>query len=244
MAAVQHDRTKLERAYRQSLAVIAMVTLPISGLLFVAAPEAVEVLLGPTWSAVILPFKVLVVSLVFRTSYKMSDSLARASAATLNRAWRQWFYAASVIGGALLGTHYGITGVAVGVSFAIILNFLLMLHLAISISGVSAKTLLIIHLRHVAVTAISTSAAYLAIVAADAGDFPPIGRLMAAAAGAAAGWLAVLLLWRSLLGDELSWLVSIFRSRITLLKSERLRKRTIASIDPADEGSILENESL
>jgi PST family polysaccharide transporter len=221
MSVVQDDRSKLERAYRQSLATIALTTLPVSGLLFVAAPEAVGVLLGDHWAAVIVPFRVLVVSLLFRTSYKMSDSLARASAATLNRAWRQWFYAASVIGGALLGTHYGIFGVAVGVSLAIIVNFFLMLQLSIAISGVSPQTLLIIHLRHLLVAVFTTSAAFLTITAARTFALPELARLAAASAAAAITWLLILWLVPALLGEELVWLVGILKNRIAPCRSAR-----------------------
>jgi O-antigen/teichoic acid export membrane protein len=216
MSAVQHDQEKLERAYRQSLAMIAMVTLPVSGLLFVAAPEAVEVLLGPKWTAVVPPFQVLVLSLIFRTSYKMSDSLARASAATMNRAWRQWFYAASVIGGAFVGIHYGITGVAVGVSIAIVLNFLLMLQLSMVLSGVSAQTLLGIHVRHFVVALFTTLAAYAAITLARSAGIPEFGRLVTASAAAGATWLLIAALVPKLVGEELTFLIGMIKSRLAL----------------------------
>jgi O-antigen/teichoic acid export membrane protein len=216
MSAVQHEQEKLERAYRQSIAIIAMVTLPVSGLLFVAAPEAVAVLLGPKWTAVVAPFQILVLSLLFRTSYKLSDSLARASAATMNRAWRQWFYAASVIGGALVGTHHGITGVAVGVSIAIVINFLLMLQLSMMLSGVSAKTLLVIHLRHLVVALVTTLAAYVAIRLARSADIHEFGCLVTASAAAGATWLLIAALVPKLVGEELTFLIGIVKSRLAL----------------------------
>jgi PST family polysaccharide transporter len=216
MSAVQDDRKKLEKAYRQSLAIIAMATLPVSGLLFVAAPEAVGVLLGDKWTAVIHPFQVLVLSLVFRTSYKMSDSLARASAAVLNRAWRQWFYAASVIAGALIGARYGLTEVAVGVSIAIILNFLMMLQLSIVLSGVSARTLFFIHVRHLVVAVITTLVAYAVISVARAMHLPEIVRLVVAGSAAGATWLLLAFLAPRLVGEELTWMISVVKSRIQL----------------------------
>jgi PST family polysaccharide transporter len=221
MSAVQDDRKKLERAYRQSLAIIAMATLPVSGLLFVAAPEAVGVLLGDKWAAVIHPFQVLVLSLVFRTSYKMSDSLARASAAVLNRAWRQWFYAASVIAGALIGARYGLTEVAVGVSIAIILNFLMMLQLSIVLSGVSARTLFFIHVRHLVVAIITTLVAYGVISVARSMQLPEVVRLAASGSAAGVTWLLIAFFVPRLIGDELTWMISVVRSRIQLKLSEQ-----------------------
>jgi PST family polysaccharide transporter len=165
---------------------------------------------------VIHPFQVLVLSLVFRTSYKMSDSLARASAAVLNRAWRQWFYAASVIAGALIGARYGLTEVAVGVSIAIILNFLMMLQLSIVLSGVSARTLFFIHVRHLVVAVITTLVAYAVISVARAMHLPEIVRLVVAGSAAGATWLLLAFLAPRLVGEELTWMISVVKSRIQL----------------------------
>jgi PST family polysaccharide transporter len=152
----------------------------------------------------------------------MSDSLARAAAATLNRAWRQWFYAVSVVLGAYLGARYGITGVAAGVSIAILLNFLLMLQLSIALSGVSAQTLLVIHARHLLVATATTLAAYGAMSFARAELGSAVARLLVAGMAAGASWLLVALLLPSLLGDELMWLVSVLKSRLGLMRNDAL----------------------
>ena len=68
--------------------------------------------LGPKWGDAALPFQVLAVGTLCRASYKVSDSLTRAVGAVYRRAWRQWIYAALVIGGAVAGQHWGIAGIA------------------------------------------------------------------------------------------------------------------------------------
>ena len=40
----------------------------------------------------------------------------------LGGAWRQWVYAGEVIVGCAIGSHWGINGVAVGASLAIVLH--------------------------------------------------------------------------------------------------------------------------
>jgi PST family polysaccharide transporter len=77
--------------------------------------------------AVTLPLQVFAVVLVPRTAYKISGSLTRATDAVLGGAWRQWLYAAEVAFGCLIGSRWGITGVAVGASLAIVAYFLTML---------------------------------------------------------------------------------------------------------------------
>src|SRR2546426_9124427 len=103
---------RLAAAYRRGVALIALVVLPISVALVLLAPEVIDVVLGPRWTSVIAPFQILAVGMLFRTSSKMGDSLTRATGAVYRRAWRQMLYAALVVGGAVVGKHWGIEGVA------------------------------------------------------------------------------------------------------------------------------------
>jgi PST family polysaccharide transporter len=222
MSAVQHDRTRLERAYRQSLGVLAMVTLPLSGLLFVAAPEVVHVLLGERWMSVVAPFRVLTVGLMFRTSYKISDSLSRASAATMNRAWRQWLYAFAVIAGAIVGTRWGIMGVAVGVTIAIVMNFLLMLDLGRKLTGIRVASLIDIYARHAAITAATTWVALSVLAISRQAGLIDVTRLAITGVAAGASWLAIARLMPRLVGDELEWLLSVVGAQVKRRRNSRL----------------------
>lgn len=161
MAMVQSDRQRLTTAYSRALGLVAMITLPLSAVLFALAPEVVHILLGSKWGAVVMPFRILVVVVVFRTSYKMSDSLARGTGAVYRRAWRQSVYAGAVIFGAWLGQFWGVNGVAVGVAGAIVLNFSLMLQLSSKLTDISWLTLALIHLRHSLVAIVLGAAAWV-----------------------------------------------------------------------------------
>src|SRR5438045_7492786 len=79
MAKVQDDKQRLIKAYLAGTSLIALVAMPISVLFVFMAPEIISILLGKNWLAVILPFRILACSLLFRMSYKMSDSIARAT---------------------------------------------------------------------------------------------------------------------------------------------------------------------
>jgi O-antigen/teichoic acid export membrane protein len=137
MASVQHDREKLRVAFRHSSAVLALLALPASIVVAMLGDETVRVLLGPSWVALETAFSVMVFGMFFRTSYKLSDSLARATGAVYRRAWRQGVYAAAVVGGAFIGHWWGIRGVAFGVLAAVVVNFVLMAHLALELIDMS-----------------------------------------------------------------------------------------------------------
>ena len=130
MAKVQDQPKRLKKAYRRGVALIALLVLPISVTSVVLAPELIHVILGPKWVEVIVPFQIFAIGMLFRTSYKMGDSLARATGAVYRRAWRQGIYAAFVLVGAYVGKHWGISGVVIGVLCALTTNFILMAHLS------------------------------------------------------------------------------------------------------------------
>jgi O-antigen/teichoic acid export membrane protein len=137
MARVQDDQRRLASAYLQGTALIALVTLPAGVVAAVLAPDLIPVAFGSRWEALIPPFQVLALGMLFRTSYRMSDSLSRATGRVYRRAWRQWLYAGLVFLGAWIGHYRGVSGVAIGVLSALIINYLLMAQLSLSVTRVS-----------------------------------------------------------------------------------------------------------
>ncbi len=152
MSSIQNDKQRLSSAYLKSVALIFMLTLPISGLMLILSPEIIYILLGKQWLGVVLPFQILSLVLVFRTASKMSDSLTRATGAVYKRAWRQWIYATAVFTGAWVGHFWGLGGVAIGVGLAIVLNFLLMFQLCVSLIGITWWDIFIPFFRYVLLT--------------------------------------------------------------------------------------------
>lgn len=135
MAQVQDERERLAGAYERALAIVALVSLPISAVLWVVAPEFIPVLLGPKWTAVVLPFRLFTIGLLFRMSSKISDACTKAAGAVYARAVLQGVYAGLVVVGALIGQRWGVGGVAVAVSVAMGVNWLTMAALSRSVTG-------------------------------------------------------------------------------------------------------------
>ncbi|WP_181784781.1 lipopolysaccharide biosynthesis protein, partial [Pseudonocardia pini] len=150
MARVRDDGERLRAAYVRTSSLVALVTAPAAVLLFVLAPEVVHVLLGAQWTAVVLPVQVFALALLPRTSYKISTSLTRATGAVYRAAWRQWLYAAEVVVFSVVGARFwGVNGVAVGASLAIVLHFLVMLRFSARVSPGLMGAVLRMYLKHV-----------------------------------------------------------------------------------------------
>jgi PST family polysaccharide transporter len=213
MARVQSDPARLTAAYRRGVALIALAILPVSAALVILAPEAVHVLLGRAWTPVVAPFQVLAIGMLFRTSYKMSDSLARATGAVYRRAWRQGLYAALVIGGAWIGQHWSITGVALGVLAAVTINFLLMAQLSLSVSGLTWSSLWQTHVPGVLVTGVAAPLVWLAATLSRHWGLPPVA-VVGVGAGVLIGGVLLLvrLAPRIFLGPDGVWMLDALRS--------------------------------
>lgn len=181
MASIQDDTRRLAAAYRRSVAAVALVAIPASGIMFLLAPEIVFVLLGDQWTEVILPLQVFAFGILFRTSYKISDSLARATGSVYRRAWRQWVYSAMVFAGALIGMRWGVAGVVGGVLGAIFGNFLLMAHLSLTVVQSSWREFALAHVPGLNLGLVLTLVATAVTIVLRAENAPPIVILIAVA---------------------------------------------------------------
>ena len=236
MAARQGDMRSLSSAYRRGVAAMALITLPLSALLVVLAPEAVPVLLGPKWTPVIVPFQILTLGIFLRTSYRISDVVARATGAVYRRAWRQATYMLCVVAGAWFGRHWGIAGVALGVLGALAVNYVLMAHLGLRLAGLSWRRFWEAHL-HALLTA--------AVVAALVGGLAPLLRawgvpdiaVLVTAGGLGLG--GTLLLVRAapqvFLGADGLWLLEQVRRLVSSRSAPRTATPPAAASLPGEE---------
>ena len=218
MSSIQDQPERVAAAFQRAIGVIAMVTIPVSGILIILAPETVHFLLGKRWDAMVAPFQILVASLLFRTSYKISDSVVQAMGSMYQRAWRQWVYAGLVASGAYAGSAYGVAGVAAGVGLAVMANFLLMFDLVRRITGLAVMPVVIVHLRHLAMSMLLVGPVWVAVHLARRAA---LGDLPVLLAGGGAALAAGSVLWfalRPALGDDGVWL-----QKLILAKLQRLR---------------------
>jgi PST family polysaccharide transporter len=147
IASFQDDKRRMGETFRRGTELVVTLMAPLSVFLVVLGPEVVGVVLGPKWDPVVAPMQVLALGLVCRTGYKIGDSLARSAGTVYNRAWRQAIYAALVVIGTLVGSHWGITGAAWGVLGAIIANYFSMAALSIATTGLPWRSFASAHVR-------------------------------------------------------------------------------------------------
>jgi PST family polysaccharide transporter len=217
----QNDRERVASAYLRGVSLIAIMTIPASVLAVLVAPELIHLLLGngPKWDDVVVPFQIMAAGLLFRTSYKISDSLARAMGTVYRRAWRQGAYAFAVVGLATAGTQYGLGWVAFGVTIAIFLNYMLMAQLSLQTAGISWAHFVMRQMRGL-VLAVVVAAVSIPVVLGLRAAEPASGQLenllvvvAATLSAAAALGLAWLIRPDLTLGGDGEWLLNVIRSR-------------------------------
>jgi PST family polysaccharide transporter len=236
MSQVQDERDRLAGAYERTLAIVALISLPVSALLWIVAPDLIPALLGPQWSGVVLPFQLFTVGLFFRMSSKVTDACVKATGAVYSRAFIQGLYAVMVLVAALIGQRWGVGGVAVAVSVAMGINWLMMAALGQAVTGLSwprfvraqapGLVLAVLIGGAVAVTVQTTRAANLRGV-----PIVIVGGLTAAAVVVAASWFGA----ERLLGPHGTW---AFQRAHELIRgrSRRLAAPAVASDDLASAG--------
>ena len=184
----------LRDAYLLGSSLIALACLPAGAVASVAAPELVRVLLGGQWDAVVVPFQVFALTLVFRVGDRLNAITARAVGAVYRRGLLQIVYAAAVIALAIIGAQYGLVGVAVGVAVALCGNQLLGTALAIRLLDATPGNAVRAVLVAAPLTAVTAAGAALGAWPGRALSWPPsaalAGSLLAAATAAA------FVLWR------------------------------------------------
>lgn len=148
LASVQSDLARVARAYDKVLALTAITQIPLSIYLSLYASEVVLVLMGDQWSGAVRPFQIMVAALYFRTAYKFTGTVLRATGRVYHAAALQWSYAAFVALGALLGVRFGLEGVALGTTIAVALCFFSGVLLLRALFGFALRTSLMALLRH------------------------------------------------------------------------------------------------
>jgi len=214
MARYQGDSERLALTYSRGVALTASIMAPVAALGGVLAPEIVRVALGPGWDPAVGPFRILIAGLLFRTGYKIADSLARATGTVYARMWRQGIFAGLVVGGALAGTTWGVEGVASGIVAALAANYALMAWLSLSTTKLAWSRFAALHVRGLAVAAACGLLALLVARPIREAQLPSLVVLVTAVAVPCA--LYLLAAWRlppQVMGPEGVWLLEKLTGR-------------------------------
>jgi PST family polysaccharide transporter len=175
LSELRSDRERFARGYLMSIALLTMVTAPVLAGMAVAAPHLVTGLYGEAWTGATLPLQIFCVAGLFRALVMPAGAVTHASGQVYAELRRQAVYTAWVLVGSLVGTRWGVTGVAVGVTTAILYKYIAMATLSLRISGVGWAQFLTAQAPGMAVAgfvAIAAGMARWVLEGAGAGSLP------------------------------------------------------------------------
>jgi PST family polysaccharide transporter len=145
LSTYQDDKFRLRYVYGNISVAILLLSIPIIIISVLLSDKIIIFFLSEKWLMVHEPFAILMLSLFFRTAYKISDTLVRSMGAIYKRLIYQIIYAAIVIVGAYIGHFFGLSGVAWAVGLAILINYILMFALSVRLININIPTFLRMH---------------------------------------------------------------------------------------------------
>jgi O-antigen/teichoic acid export membrane protein len=205
-ARLQDDRRSLATSFRRVAFVNALVLLPASAAIIVVAPEAIRLVMGAGWDDMVLPFRILSVTILLRTNLKLGGLLAQAAGAVNAVAAAYAVYMVVVVGGALITVRWGIAGVAVSTALAIATVSLHCCLLAMRVSELSPASFLGAHAPGAALAGGVIAATWPLAQVLRAADLPFSLVLGAAIAAAAAVSIAPAAVWLRRGRGDFGWL--------------------------------------
>jgi O-antigen/teichoic acid export membrane protein len=158
-AQVQGEPARLSRGYLLATQVTAMVAAPALATLAIAAPHLVPALYGEQWTGAVAPLQILCAAGYFRALYHLGGAVAQSVGWVYHELWRQAAYAALVIAGSLIGSRYGLAGIAAGVSIAIIFMYAATGQLALRATGAPWRRYLRVQAGALATAAVTCAVA-------------------------------------------------------------------------------------
>jgi PST family polysaccharide transporter len=135
LAQVQGEPARVRSGYLLVTRLTAIIAAPAMTAMAIVAPHLVRALYGPQWIGAVVPLQIFSLAGYFRALYHLGGVVAQSVGRVYGELWRQVTYAAAVIGGTLVGSRYGLPGVAAGVSAAILYMFVATGQLALRATG-------------------------------------------------------------------------------------------------------------
>jgi len=123
-SSIQDDRAAISELFLRCIAVTSIVIFPLQIIFLHLSDIIVWALLGDKWLDVSDVFKVLVVSLFFRTAYKINEPVLKALGAVYQLALCQFVYMLLVVMLCMIAAQYGLLAVAAAVSFSVLFYYL------------------------------------------------------------------------------------------------------------------------
>ena len=203
---LQRDRERLAAGFRRATLVNGLVLFPASAMLIVVAPEAIWVVMGDQWDTAVLPFQILALTMMMRTSYKVGATIASASGRVYALATANIIYMVCVIAGAALTIRWGIVGVATSTAFSIMVIYLLCCALAMRVAAIAPGAVIAAHAPGLAIAVVVGGASWGIATAMRSLDAAPSVVLAFTAVAGGLLHLAAFVVWTKSMNPDADWI--------------------------------------
>jgi len=227
LARLQDDPRRLGQAFRRTLFFNAIVLLPASTGLIILAPEVIAIILGPNWGGVVLPFQIMTVSMLFRTSHKVGSIVAQATGNVYGVAATQVIYALMIVVGSIIGARWGIAGVAASTAVAVIITFVMLTDIGLRRTTLTWRDVIAAHLPGATAAVLALAAWPVAHLLRRAGAPVLVTVLLSTLAGSV-GFMVLFLRGVRRPDSDWAWCWTMLRSMLW-----RRRRRDAAEPPPA-----------
>ncbi len=131
---LQEQQARAREIMGKILTVVAALSFPPLAVFAVAAPELIPLVLGEQWVDAVAPAQILAAAGALRTLVNPAAMLPKGFGAIYAQMWRNGVYAAVLFVGAIVGSNWGIIGVAWAALFATVVVWSLNTQLLYAVS--------------------------------------------------------------------------------------------------------------
>jgi O-antigen/teichoic acid export membrane protein len=139
MASIKEEHEKFRRSYLAVVSLSALIAYPTLTWLWTTAAHLIPLVYGPMWTATVPVLQILSFAAYFRIAYNSQGLVVQSKGRGGAEALLQFGYLGLIILFVLVGSRWGVLGVAMGVSAAAFLFFISMTRLSLAVVGVTLR---------------------------------------------------------------------------------------------------------
>lgn len=136
---IQEKKKELKYLYKKTLFSLSLFLLPSYVIVVLLAPELVTLILGSEWTGIIFPLQIMAICMYTKTIGKLNMAYLKSYNKIKYRVISQTTTAVTVGLGTLIGSYWGLNGVAVGVTISLIVNSVILMVMVMTMIGATMR---------------------------------------------------------------------------------------------------------
>lgn len=134
---IHQEVGRFRLAYRKTMLSLSLVSYPVFVSLVVLAPQIIQIVYGPRWISTVLPFQILCIAGLPRMLTQIASSVINAVGSVGPEVKRRGVILVLLLGGAMVGSRWGIVGVATAVTLVNVVSALVILILLVRVCPIT-----------------------------------------------------------------------------------------------------------